>query len=125
MNFRFGPLGPPALPPAATPVGELCLHCDEPIEAGDSGSLMPLTELAEGPLEEGAKPGTRLFAGRIVPVHRECEIRQIAGSVGHQRGLCTCDGGPGTMDDPPGLTLRQAAVAAEREWLRRQGEVEQ
>ncbi|MEI6196534.1 MAG: helix-turn-helix domain-containing protein [Verrucomicrobiota bacterium] len=37
-------------------------------------------------------------------------MRSIAGSVGHQNQRCSCFGG--TEDDPPGLTVRQAAQAA-------------
>jgi hypothetical protein len=32
------------------------------------------------------------------------------GSVGHQKGTCSCHGG--TEEDPPEMTKRQAAVAA-------------
>jgi len=49
-------------------------------------------------------------------LHYECQLRGIVGSVGHQRGLCSCRGGPGTMDDPPGVSKREAARAAVAEW---------
>lgn len=104
MNRGFGPLAPQWLPRAPTPVGLACLHCGEPIAENDSGTIMAYIG------EEGARPAA---------THRECEIRSVAGSVGHQRGLCSCNGGPGTMDDPPGMTKREAAIAAEREFQRR------
>ena len=44
--------------------------------------------------------------------HEECSARAVLGSVGHLLGLCSCHGGPGTYDDPPGLTKRQAARLA-------------
>lgn len=44
-------------------------------------------------------------------VHFECGLRSAVGSVGHQKKACSCYGG--TMEDPPGLTRRQAAIAAE------------
>jgi len=54
-----------------------------------------------------------------IAFHTECHLRQIFGSVGHQRGLCSCNGGPGTMDDPPGMTKHEAAWAATHEgWAR-------
>ena len=75
-----------------TPIGELCLFCDESIADGDHG----------------------LFANETQPVHRECFIRQVSGSVGHQKGMCSCYGG--NEDDPEGMTKRQAAIAACKLW---------
>jgi hypothetical protein len=77
------------------PVGELCIGCEEPFVAGDQGVIMPLVgddwqDLAR--------------------YHRECHIRSIMGSVGHQLRQCSCFGG--TLDDPEGMTSRQAAQAA-------------
>jgi hypothetical protein len=43
-------------------------------------------------------------------IHRECAVRAVAGSVGHQLGTCSCHGG--TDEDPPGLTKREAARQA-------------
>lgn len=31
--------------------------------------------------------------------HRECLLREVIGSVGHQKGECSCFGGEGTGDD--------------------------
>lgn len=104
--MTFGPQPFPELPRVAAPVGDKCLHCEEPIAEGDSGVMLPHMVSAN--------------EARIVALHRECHIRMIVGSVGHQRGLCTCDGGPGTMDDPPGATKREAAVLALREFLMQQ-----
>lgn len=64
---------------------EQCGWCDEPLL----------------PHEERAPFG---------PEHYECSLRSIIGSLGHQRGLCSCYGG--TEEDPPGMTRRQAAAAA-------------
>ena len=44
------------------------------------------------------------------PLHRECAIRIIVGSIGHQCKLCHCYGGE--VEDPPGFTLREAARLA-------------
>lgn len=70
-----------------------CVWCDEPVLEGEQDRRRPNEAW-----------------------HAECGIRSVLGSVGHQRGLCTCFGGPGTMDDPPGLTKRQAAKAAQEEY---------
>lgn len=43
-------------------------------------------------------------------LHRECIIRSVVGSVGHQQKTCSCFGG--TMEDPAGATRREAAIAA-------------
>ncbi len=91
MNTWFGkrPWGKlcHAMPHVPTPVGENCLHCEEPIKEGDEGEIMPPR-----------------------PVHRECLLRMVIGSVGHQQGRCSCYGG--NEEDPPGMTKRQAAIAA-------------
>jgi hypothetical protein len=75
----------------ATPVGQLCLYCDEAIVEGDEGQMVFSFD--------GAKP-----------VHRECLVRQVVGSIGHQLKRCSCYGG--NEEDPPGMTRRQAAIAA-------------
>lgn len=64
-----------------------CAWCDEPIAASDAAPMF-----------------------HDNPVHRECAVRLIAGSVGHQEKRCACFGGD--MEDPPNMTKRQAARAA-------------
>lgn len=81
-----------------TPVGQLCLYCVEPIVEGDLGVEMPYLDLK---------------GETTVVQHRECFLRGIFGSVGHQKQQCSCYGG--TEEDPPGLTLREAAKAAAEE----------
>lgn len=78
------------------PVGQPCHWCEEPIQAGDSGVMMASIDVAGKP-----KP---------VPLHRECEFRSVIGSVGHLLKKCPCYGG--TMNDPEGMTKREAAIAA-------------
>lgn len=75
-----------------TPVGQPCRYCDEPIAEGDTGTIN--------------------FAGQVM--HYECSLRLVIGSIGHQKGTCSCHGG--TEEDPPGMTTRQAAIAAARYW---------
>jgi hypothetical protein len=48
--------------------------------------------------------------GGAQPIHRECLLRSVVGSVGHQLGRCPCHGGH--EGDPPGMTRREAARAA-------------
>jgi hypothetical protein len=72
------------------PVGQPCSWCEEPI----------------GPLDMG----TINFIGQAT--HYECQMRSLGGSVGHQLGKCSCFGG--NEEDPPGMTRREAAIAALR-----------
>ena len=71
----------------ATPIGKICGFCGEAVEEHDMGTVN----------------------GEQV-LHHECLIRTLHGSVGHQQGRCACCGG--TEEDPPGLTRREAAIAA-------------
>lgn len=79
-----------------TPVGETCPHCEEDIQAGDNGFVMPAMS------EDG--PTT-------VALHLECHMHNILGGVNHQMKKCTCFGG--TLDsDPPDISKREAARLA-------------
>jgi hypothetical protein len=53
--------------------------------------------------------------GSETPYHIECYIRLTVGSLAHQQRKCSCYGG--TEHDPPGMTLRQAAIAAFEYWI--------
>lgn len=68
-----------------------CFHCSEPIDLDDN-------------------PPPQLNNRGSEAMHGECLLYTLVGSVGHQKGTCPCRGG--TEEDPPGLTLRQAARAA-------------
>lgn len=81
-----------------TPVGTPCVWCAEDIADGDQGFVIP------GVASDGATVDAHF--------HMECQLRSIFGSVGHQMGLCCCPGGTGQMEDPPDMTIRQAARAA-------------
>jgi hypothetical protein len=67
-----------------------CMHCDEPFADDDCGFIL-----------DGG------------PIHQECMIRMIAGSVLHQMKLCSCFGGPYT-DRVEGRSKRDDARAAMR-----------
>lgn len=91
---------------AATPVGRLCLWCDDPIGERDRGYL-----------ERACfDPG----GWRLQPIHFACRLRMILGSVGHIEGRCSCYVTPGE-EDPPGLTRREAAIAAVAAYEREYG----
>lgn len=74
------------------------MDCGEAIAEGDSGFLEDVVESLV-PLVQ-----------REAPRHRECLLRRVLGSVGHQQGKCSCFGG--TYEDPPDMTPREAARAA-------------
>lgn len=87
------------------PVGQLCLQCDEPIGQSDDGLVtMVLRSMSE--------PATR------EPVHAECQLRSVVGSLAHLEKRCSCYGG--TDHETPGLTRRQEAIAVEN-WTRWHG----
>lgn len=106
MNRWFGPAGPWAqmhegAPRIPTPVDALCLYCAEPIAADDEGEVQ-ICVREVGVYDER-------------PIHRECSLRMSLGGANHQRGTCSCQGGP-DPPDPPGLTRREAARAAVTAW---------
>lgn len=72
-----------------------CLYCEEPIQAGEPCNTLTVLD-AKGL--------------RLAKEHRECFARRVLGSVGHQMHKCPCHGG--TLEDPPGMTRREAAIAA-------------
>jgi len=100
QNRYFGrPWGPAAHDRAlmvSVPIGMVCFVCEELIAHGDSGLFTWVVDVQ-------GKASQR-------PQHRECFLRGILGSVGHQQGRCACFGG--TEEDPPGMSKREAAIAA-------------
>lgn len=96
-DFTIDYFGPPHLRKdyerqVAPPVGTPCLLCEEAIAEGDTGTIDP--------------------GGRVI--HYECHMRGVIGSVGHQMQRCHCFGG--SEEVPPGMTRRQAAIAAAALW---------
>jgi hypothetical protein len=59
---------------------------------------------------EGFQAGESVRVVDGGPIHLECLMRMIVGSVAHQEQRCYCYGGD--EDDPPGMTVREAARAA-------------
>lgn len=76
-----------------------------------------LCGFCEEPMDEKAAAAWAMDAPPVrgtQPLHRECAIRLLVGSVGHLTKRCGCYvDGPGE-DDPPHLTKRQAAREAVR-----------
>jgi hypothetical protein len=80
------------------PVGRACLHCGEPVEAGDRG-LMRLT-----------MRGTRENpVATQEPAHMECDLRMGLGSLAHMEGRCRCC--TGIDSEPSSWTAREEALA--------------
>jgi hypothetical protein len=68
--------------------------------------------------------GEEVVGGQEAPVqgsalHRECHIRLVVGSVAHLTGRCSCFVPGSYEDDPPGMTLREAAWAAVQLYYKR------
>ncbi len=87
-----------------TPVGQRCFHCEEPIAPSDSGKMVHCVQLRGHALR---------------PIHRNCFLRGVFGSLGHQNKTCRCFGGKDEGED--GMTKRQAADAAVGLWFLRNG----
>ena len=82
-----------------TPVGSSCGRCSELIDKGNHGVVMPYIGNPDSP---------------YYYLHLECYLRGVFGSLGHQRRQCSCYGG--TLEDPPEMTPREAAIAAVQEY---------
>ena len=98
--FGPAPFSPACLdnPRAATPVGTACAYCEEPVIEGESGYLVPY--VGEGAVTQ-------------VAYHVECLLRSTLGSVAHLERRCSCYVPGAEEGDPPGMTRRQGAKAAE------------
>ncbi|HEX8249012.1 MAG TPA: hypothetical protein VF599_12615 [Pyrinomonadaceae bacterium] len=59
--------------------------------------------------EESIKPGD-LIANSNKPLHYECALRSVVGSLAHQQRRCSCFSGTG--EDEPNLSVRQNAKLA-------------
>ncbi len=76
------------------PVGETCLLCTEPVAGDDSGIVTPYMD---------ARGQTRRS-----PIHIECHLRSVLGSVPHLEGRCSCVTGR-KADDRTSQSYRQEA----------------
>lgn len=87
-----------------TPVGEVCLHCEEPIEAGDRGLLTPalLPNVTDGG-----------FGWVVRTIHLECDLRAV---LSHTMRQCRC-----FAQHPTLRAEARATLAALNEQRREQG----
>ncbi len=85
----------------------LCIWCCEPVMEQEPHEKRAV-------LDQAALAGCDL-ALAVCVIHRACAVRWRMGSVGHQQKKCPCYGG--TEGDPPGVSKRAAADAAESETL--------
>lgn len=97
MSLYFGDPWPSGIcdggTPVDTPVGEPCVHCDEPVQAGQQGSFVYVA--LEG-----------LDVQR--PAHKECSLRVVLGGIGHLENhpyWCNLVGDP-----DGGRSTRQSAL---------------
>ena len=102
----FGVIGDEDCDRVATPLGESCARCAEPIAAGDKGVTMQHID-ADGECVDK-------------PLHYECFMRSITGSVMHQMKRCSCFVPGASHDDDPRLTKRESAELATALWCYRQ-----
>lgn len=84
------------------PVGQPCLFCETPIAEGDNGVMMAAVD----------KGGWKM-----VPLHKECNLRMVVGSIAHLEHRCPCYGGHD--GDPVGVSKREAAKLVWNFWLAR------
>ena len=87
-------------------LGLLCHHCGESFAPSEYGHMSDCLEV------DG-------FWASIAR-HRECQLRQVIGSVGHLEGRCSCYGGD--QEDPSDLSVRDAARAAVAIWEARRAQ---
>jgi hypothetical protein len=80
-------------------LGLLCHRCGEPFTPSEYGYVSDCLE-ADG--------------WTCIAFHRECRLRMVIGSAGHLLRQCSCYGGD--LEDPPNLSIREAAQAAVAIW---------
>lgn len=68
--------------PVATPVGQDCYDCGEPITDGDDGWLRPYGYLPDG------TDNVAFLKWRLSPIHRECDLLLV---LGHLVNVCPCN----------------------------------
>lgn len=98
------------------PVGETCIYCDEQFAADDHGGII-LAMMGTVTMTAETEGDFNPVGEREYPIHAECWIRSLYGSVRHQRGECKGDGSCNHVDD--GMTVRQDAALAASYFLQR------
>jgi len=98
-----------------TPVGRPCMYCQEPVVEGERG----LFRTAEVKADENTDPallvpGNPEYAVAVLPVHAECDIREMLGGIDHLERRCLCC--TGVSADPYPGTKRDEARACWDWW---------
>jgi hypothetical protein len=88
-------------------VANACMFCGQAVTGNDEQAPFPILDFR---------------TGEAVPLHSECGLRLVVGSVGHIHRKCSCFVTGSTYTDPPGLTARQAARAAVVAWSAARGD---
>lgn len=96
------------------PLGAPCLYCEELIDEDDSGVFIGYVGGTTEQVRRWAQAPNESDPPRLlqVPVHIECQLRSILGSVEHLTKRCSCYGGT----EPDGTTREQAKATLA--WLR-------
>lgn len=84
------------------PVGAQCLFCPDVIGPEDSGIVTPYID------GRGKRSDS--------PIHLECHLRSVLGSVAHLEGRCSCVTGR-RADDRTSLTHREEGLLV-MQWVR-------
>ena len=91
-----------------TPVGTPCVQCGEPVADGDRGTLISTVRLDA---DSQYVPG-------LEPMHLECGVRAVVGSVKHLEGQCMCHGRDELSEDDRSFRQQGRDVMA---WLAAHG----
>ena len=90
------------------PLGEQCFLCNEMIQVFDQGSF---THVLQGDEERG-------WESVMLPVHRECSLREVMGGIGH---LEDHDHWCSEIHDPDGGRTRRQSSLQVWDWINRHG----
>jgi hypothetical protein len=89
-----------------TPVGRTDPYCGDMIQEGDRGFLRSAVA-ADGDWQ-------------LLPVHRECELRNVLGGFDHLQGRCRYTGHCNELREQAGRSLREDALAVWA-WIEQHG----
>jgi hypothetical protein len=97
-----------------TPVGEPCLLCEEAVVDGDRGFLRVVVRSI----------GPGMTSTEMLPVHRECDLRNVVGGLDHLQGRCQHTGHCNQLREQAGRSLREDALAVWT-WVQEHGVLRQ
>ena len=103
VHYFGEPWGRAATPAAIrvdTPVGKPCLYCTVAIAEGDNGIMQAVVS-----------PHPHGVTIKVSPIHSECDLRSVAGSIFDLKGECEYRGHCNELREAAGMTLRDDALA--------------